>query len=189
LNLDGKRHRLHLGLQGWENVMDVVVGNSLARVAGMNALLGMTAVHYETFVYRLASFLTIEVPGSAAKKYQGGSWTVERVQSEAFGEAYWWKLETQDVFCYSNSMNGVQELVDAEMLSMAVCLMATSDLCSGFFKQHQDAQARGEAEPRLKALSAWNELYHDMHHALRESFFARVSHDEKRSALLYRLID
>lgn len=169
--------------------MSVAFATNQSRVPALAERLGNSAVVYETFVARLASQITHDDAASRSRRYSGGCWCLEQVETEDCGTVFWWRLESAERFYLSMPLSGESALVDAELLSMVVCLMATSDLCIGYYDRGSAAERRGAPEAEKIQLSRLNEAYHDHYHGLRRYFLKRLRADGTRYGALLRLID
>lgn len=154
-------------------------------VAGLIALLGADVTRFEATVFHFASQLTVDYPddgvaaaeGRPAKpalsRYRGGQWRVEAIEQEDT-TCYWWKLESAVSFRYCNAMNGCAETVDAELLSLAINLIATSHLCIWHFQ-------RGNEQ--------LNHAYAVLHEGLKQHCLEQLQADEYRLGQLLAMID
>ena len=107
-------------------------------VEGLIKLLGSDITRFESTVFHFASQLTVDHEGDGGAKlcrYQGGQWHVQAFDTEDGGTGYWWWLDSEERFRYCNAMNDCEETVDAQLLSMAINLIATSHLCIWHFQR------------------------------------------------------
>lgn len=170
--------------------MSLSFATNETRVPALVQRLSHSAVAYENFVMRLASHVTHDDPALSVTRYNGGSWCLEQLDWAECGTVFWWRLESDARFYLSIPNSGVGGLVDAELLSMVACLMATSDLCCGFYNRAMQAEnLPGASKEEIAQLSQLSEAYHDIHHGLRGYFLERLAADEGRCELLLRLID
>ena len=140
---------------------------------GLIECLGTDVARFEATVYHLASQLTVDGPEENLTRYRGGSWALESIQAEE-GASYWWRLESESHFRYLNAMNGCEETVDAELLSMAVNLIATSNLCIWHFQRGNEHL---------------NHAYAVLHEVLKHYCLDRLQGDELRLGQLLAMID
>lgn len=142
-------------------------------MAGLIALLGPDVARFESTVYHITSRMTADQPDAGLTRYQGGSWGLVASNTEA-GTAYWWRLDSKNPYRFLNPGNGSEETVDAELLSLVVNLMALSHLCI-FHYQH--------------CHYALNEVYANLHEALKLFCYAHLQGDQRRLAQFMAMID
>lgn len=116
-------------------------------VAGLLALLGTDVARFESTVYHLTSQMTVDDAAAGISRYQGGSWQLLAITHEE-APGYWWRLESESRFRFSNPGNGREATVDVELLSLAVNLPSPAEaarqitqLLEQFFAQDGRAKA------------------------------------------------
>lgn len=142
-------------------------------MAGLIALLGTEVARFEATVFHVASQLTTDHLEEGVTRYLGGNWTLEAIAQEE-STSYWWRLDSNVRFRYLNTMNGCEETVDAELLSMAINLISMSRLCIGHFQRGNE---------RL------NHAYAVLHDGLRQYCLSYLQADEPRLRQLLAMID
>jgi hypothetical protein len=152
--------------------------NHPAAMAGLLGLLGADITRFEATVFHLASQLTVDHPEEGITRYRGGNWTLEAVTAAGDGSSplasYGWRLESTERFRYLNTLNGCEATVDAELLSLAINLIATSQLCIWHFQ-------RGHEQ--------LNHVYAVLHEGLKQYCLEHLQTDAQRLAQFLAMID
>lgn len=151
-------------------------------------LLGKSAFDYEQSVYAAARLFSQESEQEGVKLYNGGFWDVE--QADIVGTPHvWLVLKTEHRYRFVGQGNFADEIVDARMFSMAMNLIATSNLSIEYFEQYSQKARSPRYADELPELEQRTEYLGDMHHALKGHFLDSLAHEPERIALLLRLID
>lgn len=149
------------------------------------ALFGAVGPTFEHLIYHFARDFTIPDTKNSLTQYCGGRWCLERVQTDPNKVFFWFRLDGTQCFHFFNENNYSSEILDAELLSMVVNLMAASVLCCRYFQQLMQAEGAHEPQSVIDVYRARNELMHDLYHGLLAHFLEkRIEHQERRNLLV-----